>query len=55
MSFVELVSGAQAVGAEVMEADAMKLTTITQLTLDGGTQGNGGPTSEDREDGFERG
>lgn len=33
----------------------MKLTTITQLTLDGVTQGNGGPTAEDRENGFERG
>lgn len=33
----------------------MKLTTITQLTLDGVTQGNGGPTVEDREAGFERG
>ncbi|UOE45059.1 dihydrofolate reductase family protein [Agromyces larvae] len=33
----------------------MKLTTITQLTLDGVTQGNGGPSAEDREGGFERG
>lgn len=33
----------------------MKLTTITQLTLDGVTQGNGGPTDDDRKDGFERG
>ena len=32
----------------------MKLMTITQLTLDGVT-GNGGPTVEDREGGFERG
>jgi len=33
----------------------MKLTTITQLTLDGVTQGNGGSTDEDRKQGFERG
>lgn len=33
----------------------MKLTTITQLTLDGVTQGNGGPTDDDRKGGFERG
>jgi len=33
----------------------MKLTTITQVTLDGVTQGNGGSTAADREDGFDRG
>jgi dihydrofolate reductase len=33
----------------------MKLTTITQLTLDGVTQGNGGTSDEDRAGGFERG
>jgi dihydrofolate reductase len=33
----------------------MKRTTTTQLSLDGVTQGNGGPTVEDREGGFERG
>lgn len=33
----------------------MKLTTITQLTLDGVTQGNGGPTDDDHKSGFERG
>ncbi len=33
----------------------MKLTTITQITLDGVTQGNGGASDEDRGNGFERG
>jgi dihydrofolate reductase len=33
----------------------MKLTTITQLTLDGVTQGNGGSSDEDRAGGFTRG
>jgi dihydrofolate reductase len=33
----------------------MKLTTITQISLDGVTQGNGGSTADDLEHGFERG
>jgi dihydrofolate reductase len=33
----------------------MKLTTITQLTLDGVTQGNGASSDEDRRGGFVRG
>ncbi|MEU5695325.1 dihydrofolate reductase family protein [Actinosynnema sp. NPDC020468] len=33
----------------------MKLTTMTQITLDGVTQGNGGASEEDRRNGFERG
>lgn len=33
----------------------MKLTTMTQVTLDGVMQGNGGTSDEDRRNGFERG
>ena len=33
----------------------MKLTTMTQMTVDGVMQGNGGTTDEDRRNGFERG
>ena len=33
----------------------MKLTTITQVTIDGVVQGNGGATDDDRRNGFERG
>ena len=33
----------------------MKLTTMTQITLDGVVQGNGGASEEDRKNGFERG
>jgi dihydrofolate reductase len=33
----------------------MKLTTMTQITLDGVVQGNGGASQEDRRNGFERG
>lgn len=33
----------------------MKLTTVTQMTIDGVTQGNGGASEEDRGNGFERG
>ncbi|MDP4504917.1 dihydrofolate reductase family protein [Nonomuraea turcica] len=33
----------------------MKLTTVTQVTLDGVMQGNGGASDEDRRNGFERG
>lgn len=33
----------------------MKLTTMTQITLDGVMQGNGHSSEEDRRDGFERG
>jgi dihydrofolate reductase len=33
----------------------MKLMTMTQVTIDGVTQGNGGASDEDRRNGFERG
>jgi dihydrofolate reductase len=33
----------------------MKLTTMTQVTVDGVVQGNGGASAEDRRNGFERG
>jgi len=33
----------------------MKLTVMTQITVDGVVQGNGGASDEDRRNGFERG
>jgi dihydrofolate reductase len=35
--------------------ERMKLTTMTQVTVDGVMQGNGGASDEDRRNGFERG
>jgi dihydrofolate reductase len=37
------------------EIATMKLTTMTQVTVDGVVQGNGGASDEDRRSGFERG
>ncbi|MFI7462225.1 hypothetical protein [Nonomuraea sp. NPDC049646] len=38
-----------------MKLTTMKLTTMTQVTLDGVMQGDGGASQEDRANGFERG
>src|SRR5215469_12641980 len=35
--------------------DDMRLTTMTQVTVDGVMQGNGGASDDDRRNGFERG
>jgi dihydrofolate reductase len=45
----------QWVGTGYKENPEMKLKTVTQLTLDGVTQGNGHASDEDRQGGFERG
>src|SRR5215216_3910334 len=37
------------------EDEPMKLTTMTQVSVDGVLQGNGGASDEDRRNGFERG
>jgi dihydrofolate reductase len=37
------------------ETTSMKLTTMTQITVDGVVQGNGGASEEDRRNGFYRG
>ena len=42
-------------GAKEREPRSMKLTTMTQVTVDGVMQGNGGASDEDRRNGFERG
>ena len=42
-------------GPEDKGTAIMKLTTMTQITVDGVVQGNGGASEEDRRNGFERG
>ena len=42
-------------GPEDKGTAIMKLTTMTQVTVDGVMQGNGGASDEDRRNGFERG
>src|SRR6185437_9446637 len=41
--------------ATTRKDERMKLTTMTQVTVDGVMQGNGGASDEDRRNGFERG
>jgi dihydrofolate reductase len=54
MVFVAGVRPSARGGAEAKEP-IMKLTTMTQVTIDGVMQGNGGTSDEDRRSGFERG
>src|SRR5216110_910093 len=42
-------------GRHQRKDEPMKLTTMTQVTVDGVMQGNGGASDEDRRNGFERG
>jgi dihydrofolate reductase len=58
--FVEGVSGRRTRGVQGDKGQRegkqmMKLTTMTQVTVDGVMQGNGGASDEDRRNGFERG
>jgi dihydrofolate reductase len=49
------VSGAREGRPEGKGTAIMKLTVMTQITVDGVVQGNGGASDEDRRNGFERG
>ena len=42
-------------GPKLNRTAIMKLTTMTQVTVDGVVQGNGHASDEDRRNGFERG
>jgi dihydrofolate reductase len=53
--FVAVVKLPTRGGATARGTTIMKLTTMTQVTIDGVVQGNGGASEEDRRNGFERG
>jgi dihydrofolate reductase len=54
-AFVAGVRGAREGRSGEKGTAIMKLTVMTQITLDGVVQGNGGASDEDRRNGFERG
>ena len=54
-AFVAGVGGAREGRSKEKGTAIMKLTVMTQVTVDGVVQGNGGASDEDRRNGFERG